>query len=1455
MGILGISRRVGVAFSGVVSSLIFLGTPGALAAPPKPVDVQCMGILPERDLIRWSGVGGDIVYEIWRREDNDDYECINCDALEGPLSSNSDGEFIGEVEFDVPDAGLPYRYRLRAVDPNDDTKSSFSDTVLRPAWTTGPDFRVFYNTTECPEMEDGGTNCLSDVNIAPFISDAASGALERFDALQFADVVFQDDWDRYPINMKDCDGVGCARGWGIALSPEFFGLYDHTTNTGNPESIFITVHELFHKVQGAYGKTLQTDPAKKWVTEGQARAVQDIFCVPIGNDPCVHVDDDETGNASYHGELNDYLDDPDQPINEIAYDAAIFWTFLCERYGNSNSEPERGIDFLRRFWEEARDGDEDRDGIQVINDLLDGEGVTFEEIYQDFVVVNYTKEFPNVSQEYKYFDESPNKVDVAREVDELLNVTDQVGPDFSDVQHWGAKYFEVSPFAAVPDIQVEFTVQTEHPVFFALIAIRNNEVVEDIREVTKSFNRVLVNDPVEPFSRVCVVVAGLEHDANFFYSFNAEGPNIHILKPTASQREYVGTPTTPEKFVAVVQVVSANANPVIGLDAADFSFEVGSQPVTDIVQNLYVGGGQYWFVLQAPMQGSEGKRRLEATWSTLSDSEQDAIEYGSTSSDPSANVITLDRTPSMIQPVSKIQAARTAGRIYVDSYQDGDRVGIVGFSGDDDGGCESETHFELDDWSEATRQAANDVIIDITAAVPGGATSVGAGLLEGLAEVQKDEGDSPVWALFLLSDGDNNCGEDIADFLAEWEALEGAGEQVPEVHTLAIGNDAERTLLEELATTTGGSYNFIPEPPPDDESSGGFRFGMVDIHRTAAIEISRQSQNFGIIGNSELNETPLNPILVDGGASELVVNVSWNGTAPYSIILADPDDDSNYPPAHSSSRHRLFKVAQPKPGFWSLLVLGVGDCAVDCGTDYIADASVDSILGMVVALGLPVEERIIGTPMPILAALSDTGPVTGATVLAQVRNPLDQDLVLTLFDDGAHGDGKADDGVYGNDYFPTWIPGSYRAQIIALGSTPIVGGFARRKRVSFHMREDTNPDGDCVSRDFVWGMPTHWEEENGLDSSVPDGTLDPDDDGLSSCEEYGRGTHPNDPDTDDDGEDDGSESDHGRDPRDPSDGTIEPPRIVCYARNAAVEVRFTHPAGAVAMRIQRAEGDRGFITLEEYYPILGTVGGAPSPVSSYRDTLVSNGEAYRYRMAAITADGARSAPSIICETTPEVDPDPPFGAVLINGGAHVVTMLQVDLTLLASDVADPENDDGEPVDTDVAVSGVSEMMLSNRGDFPDGEWLPYDISYPGWLLEPEVDEDIATVFARFRDRTGNVSETVHASVRIGETGTGCVETGDCFRRGDVDGDGELTIGDAIANLSYLFLGIFEPTCLDAHDFDDSGNVDIGDSISSLGFQFLGLPPSPAPGPRTCGPDPSPDRLGDCSNRACQAGLQ
>ncbi len=82
-----------------------------------------------------------------------------------------------------------------------------------------------------------------------------------------------------------------------------------------------------------------------------------------------------------------------------------------------------------------------------------------------------------------------------------------------------------------------------------------------------------------------------------------------------------------------------------------------------------------------------------------------------------------------------------------------------------------------------------------------------------------------------------------------------------------------------------------------------------------------------------------------------------------------------------------------------------------------------------------------------------------------------------------------------------------------------------------------------------------------------------------------------------------------------------------------------------------------------------------------------------------------------------------------------------------------------------------------------------------------------------------------------------------FRRGAVRGEEPLDISDAIRLLGYLFLGDAEPPCLDAADADDSGALDITDAVRVLGYLFLGAAAPPAPGPTTCGRDPTPDDLG------------
>ncbi len=58
-----------------------------------------------------------------------------------------------------------------------------------------------------------------------------------------------------------------------------------------------------------------------------------------------------------------------------------------------------------------------------------------------------------------------------------------------------------------------------------------------------------------------------------------------------------------------------------------------------------------------------------------------------------------------------------------------------------------------------------------------------------------------------------------------------------------------------------------------------------------------------------------------------------------------------------------------------------------------------------------------------------------------------------------------------------------------------------------------------------------------------------------------------------------------------------------------------------------------------------------------------------------------------------------------------------------------------------------------------------------------------------------------------------------FIRGDADGDGEITVGDVVYLINYLFLGASEPVPLEAGDANSDGQVDVGDIIYLINYLF------------------------------------
>ncbi|HZN57370.1 MAG TPA: dockerin type I repeat-containing protein [Planctomycetota bacterium] len=84
-----------------------------------------------------------------------------------------------------------------------------------------------------------------------------------------------------------------------------------------------------------------------------------------------------------------------------------------------------------------------------------------------------------------------------------------------------------------------------------------------------------------------------------------------------------------------------------------------------------------------------------------------------------------------------------------------------------------------------------------------------------------------------------------------------------------------------------------------------------------------------------------------------------------------------------------------------------------------------------------------------------------------------------------------------------------------------------------------------------------------------------------------------------------------------------------------------------------------------------------------------------------------------------------------------------------------------------------------------------------------------------------------------------------FVRGDTNNDGKVNIADCVFLLNYLFTGGSKTACYEVGDVNDDKGQDISDAVYLLRYLFLGGADPLPPGPRSCGPDPTPDALGPC----------
>lgn len=1177
-----------------------------------------------------------------------------------------------------------------------------------------------------------------------------NGYHNGYDALGF-DAPDFDGTDR-DVQVFDCAG-GCDSG---SAPADRINMPADMYRTKAEDCLRLVIgHELFHHVQY---EAIGFDNWSTWggdPVEGTARVMQDKVYSDL---------DADAGCITYLSQVNDYLGSPDVTLWGRSYTTALFWNYLMEQLGNDRAEPGVGTDVIRRFWQNAQDAGDNRDFLATLRETIHDydSGLSLEEMFHRFSIANYTK-LLDVSAlpdglRYRYVDEQQagaTAYDDVPVIDEG-NLPPAVGPKSVSVDRYAAKYVQ----ADIGDCTgVAGVVVDGDRAGLALVSQASGEVKRLDKATTTHFARAMLirKDDKDPkrVTRLGLVVTGLGDAATVDYTFACGQYGLDIRDPLTAQPAFVGPKSNAQRFIVRLRVQGPpelGTPSVEGLRAEDFTVKVGSDDAT-VLNGLYVGG-EYWLTVQAPdLPGAAADLQdLTVTLGTVADSENDAVSYQVKRLD---QMITVDRSGSMLDPAvaPKIDAARNAGSLYVDVARGNDKLGVVSFSGDN---SEPNDDATLDalllQMNAGNRATARAKVLGLTA---GGMTSIGDGLAKSAAEYPiRGTAIGEDW-IVLLSDGMENEGKFYNDVRSQ---LTAAGIRVD---TIALGPLSDQELLQRIANETGGRYYYVDVTGGSTAKAAGF--GGSSLANQLANYYFTSNEDAGDLqrfwdASGSLPSGAVTTRVIDLGEDKFenaVIAVNWPATpdAP-KVTLTDPNGNvvTAWPGVvvSQTDTHAVYQLDTMDRGTWTIDIDNNGPTR-----PFVAMAAGEQHLGATMWIGLGAtaanprtkqpEGFRWGVPVPVIADLTDRkGTVLGADVTAEVTHPDGDVTRLPLLDDGDHGDGLPDDGVYANTYTRTTEfarkgaddtspkpNGSYAVRVTATGRSNLGDDFTRIGQTSFAVYEngDPNPDKDGD------GMADLYEALHPcLDATDPgDLGLDQDDDGLRTKDEWNLGTDPCHPDTDRGGEPDRSEVTRGANPFDPRDDALprpEDPSVVSKPidhlgqpplKSKALLIRYPANQAYDLIRLWRATAPGGPFT--RIVDFDSTAHGG-----LYLDKGLVNGQKYWYRIQGIDFAGHPSTMSPVFSGTAKKQPFAPIGHVLIAGDRPYVDTTTVKLSL---------GGDTRP---------ITSMMIADNSRFAGAVWEPFSATRT-WTLAPDAN-GFATVYAKFRNGAGNVSNVVSDEVWV-----------------------------------------------------------------------------------------------------------
>lgn len=195
---------------------------------------------------------------------------------------------------------------------------------------------------------------------------------------------------------------------------------------------------------------------------------------------------------------------------------------------------------------------------------------------------------------------------------------------------------------------------------------------------------------------------------------------------------------------------------------------------------------------------------------------------------------------------------------------------------------------------------------------------------------------------------------------------------------------------------------------------------------------------------------------VDSSISEATVIVGWPGSE-LNLTLTSPSGEeinSNLSPAVQCWKTDIsmgYVIDSPEPGLWTARIDTV--IVPEEGENYTFMTMYSSNLVLELGTKEARSSYNSGENVSIVASLTNGNrSIAGASVTAEIERPNGTSDMLTLYDDGSHGDTLANDGNYTNSYF---LPESGTFNVVASAQGDTSGTFERTASMTLWAEQST----------------------------------------------------------------------------------------------------------------------------------------------------------------------------------------------------------------------------------------------------------------------------------------------------------------------------------------------------------------------------------------------------------------